>query len=495
MTTEWRHAAFISYSQDDNELTSHASELKKYFDQKFGAMLRTQNRGRYAERAAYFDRVGLPEAGSLSTELRQAVQGSLSLVIVVGRGYLKSPWCLEELTWFREMFKGRPDELKRRLLIVVSEPECDKELTQHERWPADLRIDAVRRQMYARGKPIRVHVLQEPEPGDEERYVRNPQFETKAESLLRHIVGEIPVPTDDQKQDSPRRVMLGPTPPELNAHRLELLKCLQQNSIEVDEFSLDDMQRPNATEAFGVRAAGSSLLVQPYAERAPYLDMFAGGHLATLQGLIEGTLPIWWWRIVPTSGAAPPPGPRHERFFESIRGSARHGSAADLCEQMRTTLGLDQHGDCTALVYIDSSADHLAESDEAREQVMREWSAANTKLICHSFPLNGKQGSELKAIGRGHGVVLLYANIGFDALSERAGFIDRLLYDKPNAPARCVAWFPKIESIDRPHADYCWKTFAVMGSHSGARVAEPERLKKFLSQVAARAKSIAPAAP
>lgn len=112
--------AFLSYARDDNILHDDAVRVfQRFLKSKFEAQYRLLSQSpREAE--IFMDVEGLPANGDLSSEIHQALDRAVFLVIFVGKAYPNSAWCGKELQLFIDRFSGsRKDALERTFIIVL----------------------------------------------------------------------------------------------------------------------------------------------------------------------------------------------------------------------------------------------------------------------------------------------------------------------------------------------------------------------------------------
>ena len=203
----WKYPLFISYSRDDEVVTQYPSTLKAFFDARLPARLRTTpGLGHLDNRVVFFDSTGVPATGSLTQALDDAIAQSFALMIIVDNGYVSSKWCLRELQQFQRRFAAQPEELSRRLFIIVTNKEAEESLLKHPLWPKKLMIESIRSQFYEGAEPMDLTVLTTPPPGEKPKAVPNPDFVAKGDHLLKRLVDLIGA-DPDSVPDSP-----GPNP-------------------------------------------------------------------------------------------------------------------------------------------------------------------------------------------------------------------------------------------------------------------------------------------
>lgn len=121
---------FCSYSRLDNEL--HHNWIKEFTGRlKRRVQILLQNNGyKFPEELAFFfDTESMPANGPLESELLDKVRASHFLLIFVGKNYLTSSWCGNELAWFSNRFSGVGDAALRNVFIIILTPEALRNTT------------------------------------------------------------------------------------------------------------------------------------------------------------------------------------------------------------------------------------------------------------------------------------------------------------------------------------------------------------------------------
>lgn len=130
---ECENSVFISYAHADDVLyngwiSQFAAELKTDLE----AALAREATGRDDMPKVYQSKYTGPVSGDLEQQLRDGVNKSFAMVIVVGEKYATSDWCLKELDYFHEAYGG--DGLDNRLSILVLREEPMRQVTTKPRW-------------------------------------------------------------------------------------------------------------------------------------------------------------------------------------------------------------------------------------------------------------------------------------------------------------------------------------------------------------------------
>ncbi len=136
---------FFSYSHDDN--TEFGGE--RWFS-TFRRVLVEQMRAR--KRRFWQDEAELRASGSIHTHISRALRATRLLMTVVGHGYVRSPYCLDELEQFAQHVRaltGAEPQDQRRIIRVEKEPVPPENL------PEPIRsLSAKKFYRYVDGRPV-----------------------------------------------------------------------------------------------------------------------------------------------------------------------------------------------------------------------------------------------------------------------------------------------------------------------------------------------------
>ena len=77
---------------------------------------------------AFFDTENMPANGPLEKELIEKIRSSYFLVLFVGKNYLRSRWCGDELAWFSKRFSDLRSTLKNVFMLILT-PEALRDST------------------------------------------------------------------------------------------------------------------------------------------------------------------------------------------------------------------------------------------------------------------------------------------------------------------------------------------------------------------------------
>ena len=114
------YSAFLSYAQDDdNAWRCWVTNFSKEFD----LALRSRVLGVKLPSSHLSARNG-PIHGALGDGLRDRIAASFAMVLFVHDGYVASPWCLQEVQYFKELF-GNEGFRERLYIVAMSKPAIE----------------------------------------------------------------------------------------------------------------------------------------------------------------------------------------------------------------------------------------------------------------------------------------------------------------------------------------------------------------------------------
>jgi hypothetical protein len=122
-----RHTAFLSYAHADN-----AGNWIDIFEQDLSDRLEAALKRTVREyKSLHLSQKNGPITGSLPAQLRERVQQSFALILLVRANYLESEWCLQELEYFRQAQRAH---FPRRLYVVALGFRAIQELVARPKW-------------------------------------------------------------------------------------------------------------------------------------------------------------------------------------------------------------------------------------------------------------------------------------------------------------------------------------------------------------------------
>jgi len=269
-------SVFISYSHADDQvygnwITDFAGELKR----DLAAELSRLKTSRAVLPPVHLSRLNGPTAGDLAPELKSRVARSFAMVIVVGRHYVGSEWCLNELRYFRDTFGD--EGLDRRLFIIALGEEPIQQVAELPAWKECFRA---RNPVW---QPFFPDGLESSRPVPVLRPDGNaptPAFTRLFDRLRTELVNRIKQDLSAPQQPGPHasKLLIGAAVPELAAAigRFADAARLKEPSVSVLDVAA---LRRNAGLAERLRDA--EFLVLPFNGSQPLYPTPDGGHIAT----------------------------------------------------------------------------------------------------------------------------------------------------------------------------------------------------------------------
>ncbi|MFZ4700937.1 MAG: toll/interleukin-1 receptor domain-containing protein [Candidatus Methylumidiphilus sp.] len=309
--------AFLSYASADNDFHGNwVGNFEKHLKKVVIAGLRRANEVKDAEAEKFSvcrDETTFPESGNLYEVIEEKVRQSQFLFLFLGKGYLKSEYCLAELAIFREK-AGTVDGALKRLYVIVLDQDALETLRngQPDKMPEQRKVlwnklreltqKGIRKEDFLQdGKLLPVF-----ESGENVDSTFNehctPLIEEFAKKLINHRSTLSPQPRSSSIEPAAGEVVIGAIPERLRSVRDKLVNAL--NGAKVAVIDQDDIRNP--TEKIRERLKCAKVLVQPFDD---YEVEFKrgdpdGGHLAVQKALFEechkdghpasGASIIWW---------------------------------------------------------------------------------------------------------------------------------------------------------------------------------------------------------
>ena len=114
---QFKNDYFISYALVDDEKaagveTGWVSNLKLSLECELSKAI-----GRRGQLEGFWDRADIARNRPLESQIREALRSTAVFVLVLSPGYLNSPWCPQELQWFREAVATQP-RADSRIFVV-----------------------------------------------------------------------------------------------------------------------------------------------------------------------------------------------------------------------------------------------------------------------------------------------------------------------------------------------------------------------------------------
>ena len=273
--SECESMVFISYAHADDELNNQwvsnfAIEFKKDLE---AALAREKNLGRAQLPGVYLSKYTGPVSGDLGSQLRQQVEKSFAMFIVVDENYASSDWCLRELQYFNDHFGGAG--LDARLSILALRKSPMTAVTAKPAW----------REIFSQRNPVwrdfvnpndlkngPLPVLRDDGRGLTAAF--NERYEALRSDLLDKIRADLLPPP-----------VLKPAAHWLiGACREELQPAARQLADQLAQYepltALIDAAALQSSKLLQAQMQGAQKLILPFNQGQPLIDVIAGGHIA-----------------------------------------------------------------------------------------------------------------------------------------------------------------------------------------------------------------------
>jgi hypothetical protein len=339
-----QYDAFLSYAHADNEAhNGWVGDFERYLKNTTIAQLQRAEEVNNADAGLFKvcrDQTGFPQGGPLNEIIDAKVRQAQFLFIFLGKGYLKSEYCLAELDIFRQNVGATVEDALKRLYVIVLDREAVNRLRdgQPDRLPEkrkrlwdklrDLTQRGIRKEDFVRGNGALLPVFQRDDRADPDFHERcTPLVEEFARKLIAHRSNLRPQARPIE--GSAAAIAIGAVPERLKSARAELVDVL--NGTQVCVVEEDELRHP--TDELRRRLKSARVLVQPVDDLEVLYQRGDpdGGHLALQKGLFEDCHAkevgapdasiIWWEPLSPGLAEAPQGSPIHEfdkKFLEGL---------------------------------------------------------------------------------------------------------------------------------------------------------------------------------
>jgi len=123
-----QYDAFLSYAHADNEAhNGWVGDFERYLKNTTIAELQRAEDVNNTDAAMFRvcrDQTGFPQGGPLNEIIDEKVRQAQFLFIFLGKGYLKSEYCLAELDIFRQSVGATVEDALKRLYVIVLDREA-----------------------------------------------------------------------------------------------------------------------------------------------------------------------------------------------------------------------------------------------------------------------------------------------------------------------------------------------------------------------------------
>ncbi|MDT7835699.1 TIR domain-containing protein [Aquabacterium sp. OR-4] len=269
------HSVFVSYAHADNEVygnwvSDFASELTK----DLAAELARVPTGRAVLPPVHLSEDNGPLAGELSEQLKARVARSFAVVVVVGRHYVDSAWCGQELAYFQQAFGNAG--LNGRLYIVALAQEPITLAAAKPVW----------RQVFAGRNPVWQTYFEDDAVARPVAVMRDDgkaptqAFARRFDRLRDDLVGKIKADLGGaQPNPQATRLLIGVGAPELETAIAGFAASARAHEPSV---ALLDFAALDQRAQLAARLRDAERLVLPFHQGQPRMWAVAGGQLAVL---------------------------------------------------------------------------------------------------------------------------------------------------------------------------------------------------------------------
>ena len=489
--------AFISYAHaDDAAWFDWVTQFRNELERGLGALLRGVKLPRM-----HLSGENGPVAGVLSDQLKQRVESSFAMIIVVHDNYAQSDWCLRELEYFKSLFGD--EGFRDRLYIVAMSESAMLSVSGGSAWKQLLpTADQVWLSFFEAtdpNRPLDIYLSPgfvspkfrmpfERLRGDFAAKLRAAASET-AGAPARPVVVETPTlapPVPGPVADG-GGVVFGLTPDACTAAVALALAQVSERGLQAQRITMD--------ASFGVFAEFKSAehLVLAFDDTPALFTMLSpGGHLQVQQeAWIKQGRPaqnLHWLDLRPN----PPPQPWQ-------------GAAAWVAEQGLTPVALPALLDQlrpmakpvvaqTVRIYIESNRHERTLWEPLGEQIRVKWDEICGHLAPDRVPPLSlrARGLPVDEIDRypnlddADGVVLLWGRKTSDALVAQINKVENKLAPGRDAAPGIVAYLMPPQESTEPIPAWGWQVLrfdARDEQHIDVVEAERDELKRFLQKV------------
>ena len=116
MDKQYKYDAFISYRHNEPDKTL-ATKLQKMLESYKPPKSVCND---FKQWHIFRDETELPTSSNLSGDIKDALENSKFLIIICSKQTKESRWCMDEITYFKELHKGNNSNIIT--LIVDGEP-------------------------------------------------------------------------------------------------------------------------------------------------------------------------------------------------------------------------------------------------------------------------------------------------------------------------------------------------------------------------------------
>ena len=505
-----KFSAFISYAHaDDVAWFDWVSHFRYELDRGLGALLRGMRLP-----PSHLSSDNGPVAGVLSDKLRQAVEDSFAMIIVVHDNYAQSEWCLRELEYFKSLFGEQG--LRERLYVVALSESAILGVSGGTTWqqllPGGEQVWMPFFDPADRNRPIDVYMG----PGLVAPAFREPFIRLRGDLAGKlKVTASAPAPLVQRGPAAPTaptaasaaRVLFGFVAPACEPAVRAALGTLnaagQPASMLLQDAVFNDFADFDSAEQLVLAFDGAPLLMGSIAP---------GGHLQVQhEAWLRRGRPadrVHWLDLSPepaTTDPAPDPAPgpgAAARNTAAAYVASLGAQAVDvrmLAQRLQALRATRLPAAPAAAapgvrIYIESNhnepnlweplGDQLRVKWEALSRELSAGGVAPLRLRTRGLPL--EQIDEFPDLDDADGVILLWGQKTSDALVAQINKVENKLRPGRDAPPGIVAYLMPPQQSSEPIPAWGWKVLrfdATDAENIDVLEAERDELKRFLRQV------------
>ena len=488
--------AFISYAHaDDAAWFDWITQFRNELERSLSAMLRGVRLPRF-----HLSGENGPVAGVLSDELRERVDGSFAMIIVVHDNYAQSDWCLKELEYFKSLFGD--EGFRQRLYIVAMSEAAMLNVSNGAAWkqllPTDEQVWIPFFDSSDKNRPLDIYLA----PGLVAPAFRGPferlrsDLAAKIKLSAQAVAAAAPPPAPEPAvvplgRAAAGAVLLGFVPPASNAAAGAAAAALVQRGIAARVLTQDVVFSDFA------ELAQAEHLVLAFDDTPPMMTaLAAGGHLELQRDawLKKGRPPDrLHWLDLRTAPSAPAGWQGGAAYVASL-GAAPLNMAALVDKLLPAPVAAAAAPAQALRIYIESNQHERTLWEPLGDKICSKWDE-----LCHDLaplrvpPLSLRarglpvdQIDSFPNLDDADGVVLLWGHKTSDALVAQINKVENKMAPGRDAAPGIVAYLMPPQQATEPVPAWGWQVLRFNAADE-QRIdvvdEETDELKSFLKKV------------
>lgn len=445
-----KYSAFVSYAHDDDIawggwVTNFSTELQRLLHSSLRNM-------KHAPDVHLSGRNG-PISGKLESELRERINASFAMIIVVHDHYVQSKWCLDELAYFKELFKN-DGYLDRLYILALSKPAMQT-IKDNREWNDLLASPNQVWQPFYRETEVTV-----PLNMYHEKNVRTDEFWVALKRLGDNLADKMKRSLNEPAvRNASNKILIGVVTPSLDNEVNRLVQSVTTPNALIRRLDRSELFTDFA--AFG----DCQTLILPFCNELPMAAYFPGGHLGLQRDawLRHGnSLASLLWLDMRHVPANTPAGIDHLEFI------AQCGDHSITARELIALLGgqghetIDDGGDGIR-IYIESNQNEKRFWRSLGEEIKNKWDevikniepALVPPLYVRPRGLPVDQLEQYPSLDDADAIVLLWGNKTSVALVDQINKVESKLSGRHVAPGIVAYLIPPHDSV-KPMPAWGW---------------------------------------